>query len=85
MRYGAITRSDDVEDTAATAAGHGGVLDVEGPLGIGKTELVAATVATARHRGLRMLRALGGELEGTSPPASSCSCSNGRCCTGCTG
>ena len=43
--------------------GHGSVLAVEGPAGIGKTQLLAATRAAARERGMRVLRARGAELE----------------------
>src|SRR6478672_5452802 len=43
--------------------GHGSVLAVEGPAGIGKSQLLAATRAAARERGMRVLRARGAELE----------------------
>ena len=41
----------------------GGVLLVEGPPGIGKTELLTAAVAHARRRGMLVLSARGAELE----------------------
>ena len=42
---------------------------VEGPPGIGKTELLAAAVARARRREMLVLSARGGELEMTFPYA----------------
>ena len=48
--------------TRACAA-HGGVLAVEGPAGIGKTGLLAATRALAEERGMQVLRARGAQLE----------------------
>ncbi|MBV9000667.1 MAG: ATP-binding protein, partial [Solirubrobacterales bacterium] len=44
-------------------AGLGGVLVVEGPAGIGKSELLAATREGARARGLGVLAARGSEFE----------------------
>jgi DNA-binding CsgD family transcriptional regulator len=46
------------------AAGNGVLLIVEGPAGIGKTALLEAARARAEKRGLRVLTARGGELEG---------------------
>jgi len=48
---------------AAAADGNGTVLLIEGPAGIGKTSLLAATRATGAARGMRVLRARGAELE----------------------
>ena len=45
------------------AAGVGAVVVVEGPAGIGKTELLAAVGAGAQPRGLDVLRARGSEFE----------------------
>ena len=45
------------------AAGVGAVVVVEGPAGIGKSELVAAARAGAQERGFEVLRARGSELE----------------------
>jgi len=44
-------------------AGRGAIVAVEGPAGIGKTELLAAVRRLGAGRGLRLLRARGGELE----------------------
>ena len=44
-------------------AGSGGVVVVEGPAGIGKSELLAAAGADAQTRGLEVLRARGSEFE----------------------
>jgi hypothetical protein len=44
-------------------AGHGSVVAVSGPAGIGKTELLAAVHRLAGGRGFRSLRARGRELE----------------------
>jgi predicted ATP-dependent serine protease len=46
-----------------TRGGQGGVVAIEGPAGIGKSRLLAATVAVAGELGLGVLRARGGELE----------------------
>jgi hypothetical protein len=43
--------------------GRGGVVAIEGPAEIGKSRLLAATVAVAGELGLGVLRARGGELE----------------------
>ncbi|MEV6522923.1 AAA family ATPase [Longispora sp. NPDC051575] len=51
----------------AAADGHGGVLLVEGPPGIGKTALLAAAGAHARAAGVRALGAVGGELDRELP------------------
>ncbi len=48
-------------------AGAGGVLVIEGPPGIGKTTLVGAARRRAQERGLTVLGARGGELEGQFP------------------
>jgi predicted ATPase len=47
----------------AAADGHGGVVWVEGPAGIGKTSLLRAAGEHAREAGLRVLRARPAELE----------------------
>jgi DNA-binding CsgD family transcriptional regulator len=47
----------------ATAAGESGVVMVEGPAGIGKTELLRAAVRLAGEAGVLPLTARGGELE----------------------
>ena len=47
----------------AAANGHGGVVWVEGPAGIGKTSLLRAAGEHAREAGLRVLRARPAELE----------------------
>ena len=44
-------------------AGTGRVIIVDGPAGIGKSSLLAATAATARASGMRTLRAAGNPLE----------------------
>jgi DNA-binding CsgD family transcriptional regulator len=49
--------------TDATLAGEGRGIYLEGPAGIGKSELIAAAVGLAEHRGLRVLGARGHELE----------------------
>ncbi|GIF76678.1 ATP-binding protein [Asanoa siamensis] len=51
----------------AVAAGDGALLVVEGPAGIGKTTLLDATAARARHRGITVLRARGNPLERDFP------------------
>ena len=43
--------------------GHGSFLVIEGPAGIGKTALLAATRAAAEEDGMRSLRSRGAELE----------------------
>jgi ATP/maltotriose-dependent transcriptional regulator MalT len=43
--------------------GHGGCILLEGPAGIGKTALLAATRSLAQDHGARVLAASGGELE----------------------
>ena len=48
---------------ARSRAGHGGVVLVGGPAGIGKTVLLAAARAAAEAAGMRVLRARGAELE----------------------
>lgn len=48
----------------AARAGEGGVILIEGPPGIGKTRLLREACADAEERGLNILRARGGELEG---------------------
>jgi predicted ATPase len=48
---------------ASAAAGRGGLLLVDGPIGIGKTTLLQAAGALARARGLSVLRARAAALE----------------------
>ena len=48
---------------AAARAGRGTLLVVEGPAGIGKTALLAATRTSAAGAGMRVLRSRGSELE----------------------
>lgn len=66
-----IERESDLAAIAArladAAGGHGGVLLVEGPPGIGKTALLAAAGGHARALGVRVLGALGGELDHELP------------------
>ncbi len=47
----------------AAAAGHGGLVWVEGPAGIGKTSLLRAAAEHARARGMRVLSTRPGPLE----------------------
>ncbi len=47
----------------AVGLGHGRVLVIEGPAGIGKTALLAAAKASASESEMRVLEACGGELE----------------------
>ena len=47
----------------AAAAGHGGLLVIEGPAGIGKSRLVAASRAAAGSRGFQVLAARADRLE----------------------
>jgi DNA-binding CsgD family transcriptional regulator len=47
----------------SAAEGNGSVLLIEGPAGIGKSELLAAAEARAGDRGMEVLTARGGELE----------------------
>jgi DNA-binding CsgD family transcriptional regulator len=49
------------------AAGQGRLVVIEGPAGIGKTELLRATLGVARGRGLRLLTARGSEFESPVP------------------
>ena len=51
----------------AATDGTAGLVMVEGPAGIGKSRLLAATRALANERGLRVLAARGGELEREFP------------------
>jgi DNA-binding CsgD family transcriptional regulator len=51
----------------AAVAGAGGFVVVEGPAGIGKTTLLDDAAAAAAGRGMRVLRARGGELERDHP------------------
>jgi ATP/maltotriose-dependent transcriptional regulator MalT len=51
----------------AAAAGHGQVLVIEGPSGIGKSRLLEEACALARQAGMEILRARGGELERSYP------------------
>jgi DNA-binding CsgD family transcriptional regulator len=68
-----LERTDELAliDAALQAAldGRGALTLVEGPPGIGKTELLAAAAARARERGMRVLTARGGELERSFPYA----------------
>ena len=48
---------------AAAERGHGGLVQVEGPPGVGKSALIEHVAALARERGLPVLRARGHELE----------------------
>ena len=48
---------------SAAAEGHGALVLVEGPAGIGKTTLLRAVCAQARDRGIRVLTARGLALE----------------------
>lgn len=48
---------------AAAAAGTGGVVEVSGPAGIGKTSLLAASATLAAESGMRCLTARGRELD----------------------
>ena len=52
---------------ARARSGHGSLLVVEGPAGIGKSALLDATRAVAHAQGVRLLRARGGELERDFP------------------
>jgi predicted ATPase len=51
----------------AAVGGVGGVLLIEGPAGIGKTTLAAASAERAGRDGIRVLRAIGRELERDFP------------------
>lgn len=52
---------------AATAAGEGSVLLIEGSAGVGKSKLLAAARESGRAAGLRLFGARGGELEREFP------------------
>src|SRR5215213_2921824 len=56
-----LARIDSALDEAR--CGHGTFLVLEGPAGIGKTALLAATRTAAADGGMRVLRARGTELE----------------------
>src|SRR5215472_15684060 len=60
-REGELARVDAL--LAAARAGHGGVLLVTGPAGIGKTVLLEAARERASQAGMRVLAGRGGELE----------------------
>jgi DNA-binding CsgD family transcriptional regulator len=65
---GALLERDDelsrlAQLVSATVAGRGGLVYVEGPAGIGKSQLIAALFELADRNGLRVLSARGGELE----------------------
>ena len=68
-----LERTDElaVLDAAllAAQAGHGALTLIEGPPGIGKTELLAAAAARARDRDMLVLPARAGELERSFPYA----------------
>ena len=53
----------EIERALAAAAEGGGMLLIEGPAGIGKTQLVEAACSRAAATGMQVLRARGGELE----------------------
>ncbi len=53
----------------AARAGVGAVALIEGPPGIGKTELLTAAIARARRRRMLVLSGRGGELEVSFPYA----------------
>jgi ATP/maltotriose-dependent transcriptional regulator MalT len=61
-REGELARIDGL--LAAARAGHGGVLVITGPAGIGKTVLLTQAEERAGRLGMRVLAARGGELEG---------------------
>lgn len=67
MAEALLERDDELSELArlvhATAAGHGGLVCIRGPAGIGKSELIAALLELADRNGLRVLAARGGELE----------------------
>jgi DNA-binding CsgD family transcriptional regulator len=62
-----IERADDLDRVVGlldrAAEGHGSLVCLEGPPGIGKTALLTTVVGIARHRRMRVLHARGGELE----------------------
>jgi DNA-binding NarL/FixJ family response regulator len=60
-REGALARVDAL--LTAARAGHGGVLVITGPAGIGKTVLLGAARERAGQAGMRVLAGRGGELE----------------------
>lgn len=53
----------------AAREGRGALVLLEGPAGIGKTELLGAAMVRARHAGMLVLSARGGELESSFPYA----------------
>jgi DNA-binding CsgD family transcriptional regulator len=61
-REGELARIDGL--LAAARAGHGGVLVITGPAGIGKTVLLTEAEQRAGRSGMRVLAGRGGELEG---------------------
>ena len=68
--YGTLDLLEREEELSALAAvlarareGHGQVVAVEGPGGIGKTRLLAAARGIAREAGMRTLHARASELE----------------------
>lgn len=57
-----------IDEALRTAqAGHGALILVEGPAGIGKTELLTAAMSSAHDRRMRVLAARAGELELSFP------------------
>ncbi|HLH66878.1 MAG TPA: AAA family ATPase [Solirubrobacteraceae bacterium] len=54
---------------AGASAGHGALVVIEGPSGIGKSALVHAAVRLAEESGMRVRRARGAELERDAPYA----------------
>jgi DNA-binding CsgD family transcriptional regulator len=68
---GLLERSDELERIELildqTLAGEGSALLIEGPAGIGKTALLDAARLLGARRGMTILTARGGELEGNFP------------------
>lgn len=62
-----LERSSELEELAAWLSGvrarQGGLVAVTGVAGIGKTELVRATIELGRESGMRVLAARGNEME----------------------
>ena len=66
MEFGLLERGDELatlgELLQAARSGAGGLAAIEGPAGIGKTALLAASADQARDAGMRVLRAQGDAL-----------------------
>ncbi len=66
-----LERDGELAEVGATldaaACAEGGLLLIEGAAGAGKTSLLDAAVASAEQRGMRVLRARGGEFEQDFP------------------